>query len=37
MEAVVGRSAIEIKQHETLWIKQVQKKSADKKDSTEEL
>lgn len=37
MEAVVGRSAVEIKPHETLWIKQTPKKSAEKKDSSEEL
>lgn len=37
MEAAVGRSAVELKNHQTLWIKQTVKKSAEQKDSSEEL
>jgi hypothetical protein len=37
MEAAVGRSAVELKNHQTLWLKQTPKKSAEQKDLSEEL
>lgn len=37
MEAAVGRSAVELKNHQTLWIKPTPKKSTENKDSSEEL
>ncbi len=37
MEAVIGRSAVEIKDHSKMWIKKKEKKVAQEKDESEEL